>query len=131
MYSSDLIEAGSNFVISISGRPKTSGAGLALGSSRDLLIGLLAFGVALIFAGGWLYIRTRNGRTDQDGLDPDEERLAEQDGEDVDTSLDAILALDDQYQAGELPKDAYLKRRAELKARIKKLLGSQGVREEG
>ena len=124
MYTSDLIEAGSNFVISISGRPQTGGAGLALGSSRDLLIGLLAFGVALILGGGWLYIRTRNGRTDQEGLDPDEERLAEQDGEDVDTSLDAILALDDQYQAGELPKDVYLKRRAELKSKIKEKLGS-------
>ncbi len=124
MYSSDLIEAGSNFVISISGRPQTSGVGLALGSSKDLIIGLLAFGVALILAGGWLYMRARNGRTDQEGLDPDEETLAEQDGEDVDTSLDAILALDDQYQAGELPKDAYLKRRAELKSKIKEKLGS-------
>ncbi len=125
MYSSDLIEAGSNFVISISGRPQTSGAGLALGSSRDLIIGLLAFGVALIFSGGWLYIRTRNGRTDQDVLDPDEERLAEQDGEDVDTSLDAILALDDQYQAGELPEKAYLERRAELKSKIKEILSEE------
>ncbi len=87
-------------------------------------MGLWALGVALIFAAGWLYIRARNGRTDQDGLDLDEQRLAEQEGEDVDTSLDAILALDDQYQAGELPKDAYLKRRAELKSKIKDKLES-------
>jgi mono/diheme cytochrome c family protein len=124
MYSSDLIEAGSNFAMAISGSPQTGGAGLVLGSSRDLIIGLLAFGVALILAGGWLYIRTRNVRTDQDILDPDEGTLAEQDGEDVDTLLDAILALDDQYKAGELPKDAYIKRRAELKSKIKDKLGS-------
>ncbi|MBE9473290.1 MAG: hypothetical protein IMY85_00260, partial [Chloroflexi bacterium] len=124
MYSSDPVEAGSNFVISISGRPQTSGSGLVLGSSRDLIIGVLAFGVALILSGGWLYIRTRNERTDQEILDADEGTLTEQDGEDVDTLLDAILALDDQYKAGELPKDAYLKRRAELKSKIKDKLGS-------
>ena len=43
---------------------------------------------------------------------------------DVDMLLDAILALDDQYKAGELPEEAYLKRRAELKAQIKEKMGS-------
>ena len=38
--------------------------------------------------------------------------------------LDAILTLDDQYKAGELPEEAYIKRRGELKARIKELLGN-------
>ncbi len=122
MYSKELIEAGSNLEIEISGRPKTSGAGLVLGSSRNLVIGVSAFGIALILAGGWLYMRTRNGRTEQDMLDSDEETLADLDGEDVDTLLDAILALDDQYKAGELPKDAYLKRRIELKTKIKEIL---------
>ena len=36
--------------------------------------------------------------------------------------MDAILALDDLYQEGELPEDAYLKRRAELKESLKELL---------
>jgi hypothetical protein len=40
----------------------------------------------------------------------------------VDTLLDAILALDDRYKAGEIPRDAYLKRRDELKASIKEVL---------
>ena len=67
-------------------------------------------------------MRTRNGDTVQDTIDSDKESLAGHDGEDIDTLLDAILALDDQYQAGELPKEAYLKRRADLKAKIKEIL---------
>ena len=35
--------------------------------------------------------------------------------------MDAIIALDDQYQAGELPEDAYRQRRAELKERLQNL----------
>jgi hypothetical protein len=83
---------------------------------------LLAFGVALILAGGWLYLRSRNGKADQDEQDHEEESLAQDGGEDVDTLLDAILALDDRYKAGELPKDAYLKRREELKESIENVL---------
>ncbi|HLE13828.1 MAG TPA: hypothetical protein VI776_03695, partial [Anaerolineales bacterium] len=46
------------------------------------------------------------------------------DDQDADTLLDAILALDDQYQAGELPEEAYRQRRAELKAMLKDKLES-------
>jgi mono/diheme cytochrome c family protein len=124
MYSSELISAGSELKIDISGRPRTGGAGLALGSSRNLIIGLFAFGFALIIAGGWLYTRTRNGRSSQVEQNREEEILAGGDDEDVDILLDAILALDDRYKAGELPEEAYLKRRADLKAQIKEKLGS-------
>ena len=81
-----------------------------------------SFGITLIFAGGWLYVRARNERLDHESLDADEATLVEQDGEDVDTLFEAILTLDDQYKAGELPEDAYLKRRAELKSKIKEFL---------
>jgi len=33
--------------------------------------------------------------------------------------IDAIIALDDLYQRGELPEEAYLQRRAELKSRLR------------
>jgi hypothetical protein len=36
--------------------------------------------------------------------------------------MDAILALDDLYQAGKLPEEAYRQRRAELKARLKEIV---------
>jgi len=122
MYSSDALEAGTDLAIDISGQPAAGGPMLSLGSNSDLTIGLLAFGVALILAGGWLYLRSRNGKADQAEQDHEEESLAQDGGEDVDTLLDAILALDDRYKAGELPKDAYLKRREELKASIENVL---------
>jgi hypothetical protein len=36
--------------------------------------------------------------------------------------MDAILALDDQYQSGELPDAAYQQRRAELKEQLREAL---------
>ena len=36
--------------------------------------------------------------------------------------MDAILALDDLYKEGQLPKEAYHQRRAELKERLKTIL---------
>ncbi|MES0360210.1 MAG: cytochrome c, partial [Anaerolineales bacterium] len=126
MYSSDLIQAGSNLELDIAGQPKTGGTESALGSSTNLVIGLFAFGIALILAGGWLYTRTRNGKTGEDLDEGSEGSTTAEYEQDVDMLLDAILALDDQYKAGELPEDAYIKRRAELKARIKEQLGSSG-----
>jgi spore cortex formation protein SpoVR/YcgB (stage V sporulation) len=69
-----------------------------------------------------MYLRARNGRSDQNDPEESAEFPVHDGSEDVDTLLDAILALDDQYKAGELPKEAYLKRREELKARIKEVL---------
>ena len=121
-YSSNLLEVGSDLAIDISGRPATGGPIVSLGSNSNLTIGLLAFGAALILAGGWLYLRSRSGKAIQEEADLEKETSARNNGEDVDTLLDAILALDDQYKAGDLPKDAYLKRREELKASIKDVL---------
>lgn len=122
MYSTDRIEAGDNLGLVVSGRPRGS-AGISLSSASSLVIGLLAFGGALIFGGLWLFKRSRAGR----GRAPTEEgeeagfTRADQD-EDINTMLDAILALDDQYQAGELPEEAYRQRRAALKARVQKMM---------
>jgi hypothetical protein len=46
-------------------------------------------------------------------------------GETSDSLMDAILALDDQYQAGEIPEEAYRLRRDELKQRLQALLGKE------
>ena len=124
MYTSDLVPEGTELGIDISGRPRTGGAGLVLGSNTNLIIGAFALGVVLILAGGWLYLRSRNGKSIEDDDDTEDEIFVDEDDADVDTLLDAILTLDDQYKAGELPEDAYLKRRAELKAQIKEKMGS-------
>jgi len=41
--------------------------------------------------------------------------------EDEGTLMDAIIALDDQFKAGNLPEEAYLERRAVLKEKLRKL----------
>lgn len=124
MYSSGRLEAGSDLSLNISGRPKIGGVGLILGTNRNTVIGLGAFGIALLLAGGWLYLRTRDRRGEGETPIADRVSYPESDEQDVDTLYDAILALDDKYQAGELPEEAYLKRRADLKAQIKEKLQS-------
>jgi hypothetical protein len=37
--------------------------------------------------------------------------------------MDAIIALDDLYKAGELPEDAYQQRRLELKEKLNQVVG--------
>ena len=131
LYSSDLIQAGSMLDLDISGRPRTGGPQFSLGSNTNLVIGFLAFGVTLILAGSWLYVRSRNGRAEQDGDKDGNGPIPAETEQDIDVLLDAVLALDDQYKAGELPEEAYVKRRAELKDRIKELMRSEGASEHG
>lgn len=105
--------------------------GLALGSNTSLVVGLVAFGVVLIVAGVWLYSRSRKETPEESEYDADSEYSPAEDGQDLDMLYDAILALDDQYKAGELPEGAYQERRNELKARIKEIMRSQGAGEQG
>jgi hypothetical protein len=123
------MEAGSDLLLTVSGKPG-GGAGFitSSGSGSSLLIGLLAFGSALIIGGVWLYRRSRfvrgsKGAGEQNGGGAEELGIWGED-EDANTLMDAILALDDRYQAGELPEVAYKERRAELKARLRRMLGS-------
>jgi len=123
MYSSGQIDAGSDLKMNISGRPGGGSLIPTAGSSTNLLIGLLAFGVAMVGVGIWLYRRYQSGEKDQIEEEASEGALEETSPSDTEELLDAILALDDQYQAGDLPEGAYRQRRAELKARLKELMG--------
>jgi hypothetical protein len=42
--------------------------------------------------------------------------------------MDAIIALDDLYQSGQLPESAYLERRAKLKEHLKEILEERGAK---
>lgn len=103
--------AGDTVTFTISGRPKSSGGAASLTQNQSLLIGIGAFGVVLILAGVWLYLRDKN-RREEETEDADE-------FEDAESILDAIIALDDLHRAGKLNDEAYHKRREELKARLK------------
>ncbi len=120
MYASSTLPAGSRLDMRISGRPKTGpSATTSISSQEGILIGAGALGVALVLAGVWMYLRDR-GRSDEDAGEEDA------DMEDADSVMDAIIALDDLHRAGELPDDAYYRRRAELKEQLRRLLEEEG-----
>ena len=99
----------------------------ATGSSRSwpgLIIGLAAFGLALIVAGVWISRRNRLAATENEAEMVEDEDSDLDEAEtgtpvDAETLMDDIIALDDLYQAGELPEAAYRERRAELKEKLR------------
>jgi mono/diheme cytochrome c family protein len=118
------LQPGESLRMSITGQPTAGQPTLPTGSSTNLMIGLGVFGVALVVAGVWLWRRTRAG-ADEDELE-DEAPASEPEptAESVESLMDAIIALDDLYGAGQLPEEAYLKRRADLKARLQERMGN-------
>ncbi len=112
LYSSSAIAAGQPFSARISGKPQAAATSASPTTNQNLLIGLGAFGLVLILAGAFLFWRER--RTAQ----ADEEEQEEDADLNEDEILDAIIALDDQYKAGNLSEAAYKQRRAQLKARL-------------
>jgi mono/diheme cytochrome c family protein/uncharacterized membrane protein len=120
VYTVPALAVGDTLVFNLSGKAATSTASAtnALSGNQSLLIGIGALGLALIGAGVWLYLRDRRQAGDED---EDEEDLADDD-DDSEEVMDAIIALDDQYRAGNISEEAYQQRRAELKSKLKKLL---------
>ncbi len=126
MYNGSDLIAGDSLEFTITGTPKTAGTGFfSAGSMQSLAIGLGGFGLALVVGGVWLYRKNQKKAALQaspsatDIASPLTELPATPEYED--TLMDAIIALDDQFHAGKLPKDAYLERRAILKEKLRKL----------
>jgi hypothetical protein len=117
--SQNLVFSGGPFVrgdtlnFEVSGKPKVESApATSADDNTGLLIGIGALGLALIAVGVFLFLRDR--RKSQDDEIPPEPA-----GESAEEIMDAIIALDDQYRAGNISEDAYQKRRADLKAQLK------------
>ena len=106
------MKSGDTLTLNLSGNPKSGGT--TSNSQQNLLIGVGAFGIVLILAGVWMYLRDRN-RPDEET----EEDEVEDEFDSEDEIVDAIIALDDLHRAGKLPDEAYQTRRAELKSRLK------------
>jgi mono/diheme cytochrome c family protein/uncharacterized membrane protein len=112
LYSAAGLPAGSVLNMTLSGRA-TAASGLAGGSMGGLIIGISVFVIALLGVGYWFFRQRKRGVV-VDVLEDDE--IEEESREDL---MDAIIALDDRFKAGELTEEAYLQRRAELKERLK------------
>jgi hypothetical protein len=119
LFTGGSLSAGSQLPIALSGTPDF-GTGLATGSSdNSLSIGLTAFGVVLIGVGIWVFRRRAVESDTYDEMleeeEPVPEHITAMDTEDL---MDAIIALDDRFKAGDLPEGAYLKQRALLKQQL-------------
>lgn len=121
LYNGGSLRAGEQLSVSITGRSTGGSPSLVSGSTTSLLVGVGSFGLALVLAGIWLYRRAGKTNTEPDSVEADiqEEEL---EFDSVETVMDAIIALDDLYQSGELPEEAYQQRRSALKARLQSLV---------
>jgi mono/diheme cytochrome c family protein len=120
------LSAGSNLEISLSGLPKESTQFIIPEpeSSNSLVIGLAGFGVALIAAGVFVWLRNRN-RQDEWDLEEEGEEDAYLSDDTPEDLMDAIITLDDQHRAGSIPEEAYHVRRSELKERLRNLMEAE------
>jgi len=118
VYTGGAIAKGDMVEFALSGELKDSTAvNPDVTQNKTLLIGIGALGLALILAGAWMFMRDRrNGKGQQE--EGDEESNDE--FEDSESIMDAIIALDDLHRAGKLSDEAYQQRRAELKNALKR-----------
>lgn len=116
--------SGSLLSLTISGKPGTP-AGFQFNRQTIVWIGIGVIGILLIGLGIYLYLRDRARILKEDNKENEGKMEEDALGEDSDTIMDAMIALDDQYKAGEIAKEAYEKRRFELKERLKGILQPQ------
>ena len=127
MFNGSNLQAGTPLEMTLSGRPRTETNFFAPtddNSNTSLVIGLAGFGAMLIGTGIYLW---RRNAGDDDLLDDEFDEIYEDEidsePETTEDLMDAIIALDDQFKAGDLPERAYQERRAELKEKLLELLG--------
>ena len=121
LYQASSLASGSTLTLTISGMPGDA-AGFVLDQRTWLMIGVGALGLILIGLGVFLFLRDRKLRKLEEEFEgADEEGDEDALGDDRENIMDAIIALDDQYKAGDISKEAYEKRRDELKDRLKNL----------
>lgn len=113
-YSATGLKTGESIEFTITGAPASTAVNPDITQNQTLLIGVGAFGIVLIIAGAWLYIR------DQKKRDEEAEDEGESEYEDTESVMDAIIALDDLHRAGKISDEAYKQRRNELKNELKR-----------
>jgi len=112
-YNASNILAGETLILSLSGEPNLEHPDVTSSSTGTLLIGLGGFGLALVLAGTWMYLRDRKSMHNETDLDEEDEF------DSADDVMDAIIALDDMHRSKKITDDAHKKRRDELKNILK------------
>ncbi|NQU29752.1 MAG: hypothetical protein HQ525_03705, partial [Anaerolineae bacterium] len=119
VYASQPLPIGATLTMNISGKVASNTPVSEADSQKNTIFGALAFGVVLIGAGLWYFKRSQD--EDEDG-DLYDDNVDEVEFDDAEKIMDAIIALDDAFRAGDLSEDVYNKRRADLKAQLKELV---------
>ena len=123
LYQAGSLASGSTLTMKISGKPGEK-SGSVLDQRNLLLIGVVVLGLLMVGLGIFLFLRDRRLRKLEEEFEGDQENgNGNEDalGENRESIMDAIIALDDQFKAGDISKEAYEKRRDELKGRLKNL----------
>lgn len=110
-------QSGDTMKVNVTGAPvKTASAPIAgTDTTSHLIIGVGTLGIVLIVVAVFLFMRGGRRSPMRAQTAPD---VAKADPLDHDAIIEAIIALDDQHNAGKIAQDAYLRRRNELKAKI-------------
>ncbi len=116
VYTTGPLKKDEQLKFTVTGKPQDTAVNPDLTQNKTLLIGAGAFGIVLIIAGVWLFMRDRKRVEEVDEEDEEEEG----EFDDPDSLMDAIIALDDLHRAGKLSDEAYQKRREELKSALKR-----------
>jgi mono/diheme cytochrome c family protein len=112
LYSANDLAQGSVLELTLTGRPG-SGPLLSSGPVGNLILGGGMFLLVVLLGIFWIRQQRRGTQAVAGPVEANAEP------ESAEALLDAILALDDQYRSGELPVEAYKKRRGVLKERLR------------
>ena len=118
-YSFTNVSANSTLDFTLKGDPSETSATADLTQNQYVLIGVGAFGITLILAGVFMYLRDRKKAAEESEEAEDDEEDDDQ-FDDTESIMDAIIVLDDLHRAGKISDEAYKKRRAELTSSLKK-----------
>lgn len=108
-YSGGVMEGNDSISLNISGKVKDNISVVQSGDSTSLIIGGTVLLLTVIMS--VVYFRQK--------LNKKEDSIVETNVEDIDSMIDAVIALDDAFEKGEIPEDAYYNRRNELTKLIK------------
>jgi len=106
------VDKGGVIEFTLKGEPANTAVSPDITQNQTLLFGIGAFGLALIVVGVWMYMRDKKQGDDSDDV--------EDEYDDSDSVMDAIIALDDQHRSGKISDEVYKQRRSELKNLLKR-----------